>query len=192
MSDVVVAPTENEMATIRNMFSRAADAIVRASELGNRVTELEHQIDGFRRELETVKNTNAWLSDQLGTVRGQRDQLQHDLDHERAKNSALSQQVQEHSDTISIQQARINELEDKLRSREKESDDHLLRAMTAEEELAKVKAQMDEALGEVEDAVKKLTRVPKEVAPAIVPFPSDVSDSGSSEEPKTGTDPYRW
>src|SRR5262245_11010469 len=209
MTDVVAhqGPTETEMQHIRSIFSRAADAIVSASELAKRVTELEHTMDALKRELDTVKNTNAWLTDQLGNVREHRDRLTRELDEERTKTSRLSGELEDANHTITTQGNRIAELTDKLRDSQKESDDHLLRAMTAEEELQKVRTKLDEAFAWMEGA-QKLFKKPEEVA-SVTPFPTvatDTTDTAhvsealphsdkpapSMVEERTGTDPYRW
>jgi chromosome segregation ATPase len=210
MSEIVAnaGPTEAEMNHIRGIFSRAADAIVSASELKQRVTHLEHDMDVMRRELETVKNTNNWLTEQLGQVRGQRDKLQQEVDHANANISTLNKELDAAKETITDQSTRIGELTDKLHAAQKESDDHLLRAMTAEEELAKIRQKLDEAFSWMHEAQRlfeKPKEEPKEVAP-IVPFPDTgtagseaVGDSGEPTEPVEQRtvvggerDPYRW
>jgi|SRR5215475_6505073 len=203
MTDVVAAPTEAEMTSIRNMFSKAADAIVSASELGKRVAELEHEQRRIKEEVESLKATNQWLNEQLNTVRQHRDRLQGELDTERSTKDVLHRDLANANDTISANDIRIKDLSDKLHSSQRESDDHLLRAMTAEEELEKVKAKLDEAF-EWMDAAKKLfhREEPKEEVREPTPFPTPPvheptaagDDSHVAEEPKvaTGTDPYRW
>jgi len=203
MTDVVTAPTEAEMINIRNMFSKAADAIVSASELGKRVTELEKEQHRQKDEIEGLKASNQWLNDQLNTVRQQRDALQREIEEKRQGMEVLSRDLANAHDINTVSNARITELSDKLHASQRESDDHLLRAMTAEEELDKVKAKLDEAF-EWMDAAKALfhRNAPKAAEP--VPFPA--TDGGTihavvgepepaqpaHEEVKTGTDPYRW
>jgi len=209
MTDVAATPTEAEMINIRNMFSKAADAIVSASELGKRVTELEHEQRRQKDEIESLKASNSWLNDQLNSVRQQRDQLQTQLEQERHAKEVLSRDLANANGVIEHNNARITELSDSLHRSQRESDDHLLRAMTAEEELEKVKAKLDEAF-EWMDAAKALFRrdEPKEVkepipfptvaveptVPADVPSPVHVDGTPTQEPEKvaTGTDPYRW
>jgi len=208
MSDTIVTGSEQDMANVRNVFSRAVDALTSLPTLAQRVSELEVSQNRMKNELETVRNTNTWLSEQLGATRKERDDLSREL-------SVVHRELNETKQEVESLKARLDERDEtiaKLREQlKKEQDDNVAlmdRAFKAEEELTEVKKQLDEAMEWVKtihDTIGKRVK-PQEVATplgfhavghgpteSVQGEPTHVEDQSVGEEaPKTGTDPYRW
>lgn len=185
MTDVQVTPvpTEAEMAQIRGIFARAADSIVAASELGHRVAELTKEVEGLRRDVEWLRSTNQRLNDQLIEVRGERDVARSkavDLQHELNEANAA---IGVHANTISSQRETISYRNETIARLNRESDDHLLRAMGAEEELGKVKAKLAEASAWMEEVQAMLRPKVETVDPTPVQAPEPWAQSGPMPEP---------
>ena len=94
MSDGTMSPLapvqEDEMSHIRQIFDRAANAIVQASELSKQVADLQSQFQALKNDMEYLRKRNAELDVALADVRGQRDQAMRERDE--AKNNHAAEQ----------------------------------------------------------------------------------------------------
>jgi chromosome segregation ATPase len=203
MSDTIVTGSEQDMANVKSVFNRAIEALTSLPTLAQRLSDLEASHNRMKNELETVRNTNTWLSEQLGATRKERDDLSRELSTVHRELDETKREVQELKARLDERDATIEKLRGELKAEQDQNVELLERAFNAENELAKVREQLDEAMKWIEgihDTIGKRVR-PQEVAAA--PFPG-VGTGGQSEhvEPhatvvdeqveRTGTDPYRW
>jgi hypothetical protein len=143
---VQVSPvTESEMGHVQDIFRRACDAIVGYSELGRQVQELTTKVEALTRELERLREDNKFMSEQLYETRKQRDEARVDAQETHGALVIARNDLSVVKADIEHKDALITSFRQKVATTERESDDHLLRAMHAEEELAKVKAKLEEA-----------------------------------------------
>lgn len=189
-------PTESEMTRIRQIFEYAANAIVRASELGKQVTELEGRFKTLENDHTQVLARNDELVQSLSEIRMQRDEAQSKLVEVRSSLSNAQGEIEvgrkaltEATDKINRLEADVRRLQDELTDTISHWDKADARATQAEANLAKVKS----ALGIVD---------PPKVAPQAEPQPPDagpvqsiISPEPRPIEPADGVDfnrPYHW
>jgi FtsZ-binding cell division protein ZapB len=143
---VQVSPvTESEMGKVQDIFRRACDAIVGYSELGKQVQELTTKVEALTRELERLREDNKFMSEQLYETRKQRDEARADAQETHGALIIARNDISVAKADIEHKDALITSFRAKVATVERESDENLLRAMHAEEELAKVKAKLEEA-----------------------------------------------
>jgi hypothetical protein len=70
------AVTQEDIGMFQDMFSKLSNILVKASDLGAKIPELESQLSALSAESESVRKRNMELDEQLATVRGQRDEAQ--------------------------------------------------------------------------------------------------------------------
>lgn len=71
--------SESDMRAIQNMFERAANAIVNASQLGKEVDALRVQVNTLVTDTNRLRETISWLEQENATLRTQRDEAQNTL-----------------------------------------------------------------------------------------------------------------
>lgn len=143
-------PSEAEMMSIRNIFDRAANAIVQASELAKTVAELQSKFDAMARDLDLVKDRNASLETALSEVRAQRDTAIAERDQVR---NDLSQTMSERNhamDVIDSYKTQVEHLQAKLDAMTNERDyavDEWHKADTGKARAEEKLRQIQHALG---------------------------------------------
>lgn len=152
--NIAPIPTESEMSNIRQLFERAANSIVDASKLAAEVADLRRIVEETKREIETVRNNNKWLDEQLQETRKARDEARseaHDkglrLNEANAKIDGLESRSSSQEQTITSLKQEIDSLYKHLDQTEGERDkalalvDRLVaKAEQAQEHLSKVMA----------------------------------------------------
>lgn len=79
--DVQTLPAvqEQEMRAMQNLFQRAANTIVEASNLGKEVQALKEQLKGLLADTDRMREHITWLEQENATLRNQRDDAQNAL-----------------------------------------------------------------------------------------------------------------
>src|SRR6267154_759270 len=107
-------PSEDEMTSIRQIFERAATAIVQASELAKQVAELQAQFNSLRNDMEYLRQRNQELDTALADVRTQRDTAMRERDEVKDKAHSFEMALSQANDTNAQQAATIQRLRDEL------------------------------------------------------------------------------
>jgi len=167
MSDIVnhtQGMSEEDMAKVRSLFARGADAIVSASQLARDVEELRKSMDELKQSYEEVVTNNKFLLRQIHDLDTQLAEVKNDRDEARKELSAFNQRLAQRDDEIKELQTAHNEQADTIARLRKESDDYQFRAMDAEDKLDTIKGKLSEATAWFED-VNTFLNPPKEPEP---------------------------
>ena len=137
-----LAPTEEEMSQVGNLFDRMRNAIIDASHLAGEVAELRKAVSELRSEVEVVRRDNHYLTEQVNSLRTARDhavaEASAQVTARQAAEHALAAEVAAHDVTKSLHSQAVMDLFDAKRSR----DDEAYRNLELSEELEKVKGQL--------------------------------------------------
>lgn len=81
MNDLITKEqaSESDMRAISQMFARAANAVVDASELGKTVKVLQNEVEKLVGDTQRLREHISWLEQENVTLRGQRDEAQNAL-----------------------------------------------------------------------------------------------------------------
>lgn len=81
MNDLITKEqaSESDMRAISQMFARAANAVVDASELGKTVKTLQGEVEKLVGDTQRLREHISWLEQENVTLRGQRDEAQNAL-----------------------------------------------------------------------------------------------------------------
>lgn len=159
-----VSPVEDaDMNAIRQVFEKAMNSIVSASQLAKVVADLEHRVNDLVKSTEDMRRQNAWLDESLTKVRQERDEANRHINElttnllgtERERDTLLHR-----NDTMA---QRIVELEDSLAQVRKERDDYGMKHMEASEALDKA----HKAMATIKDALGAIATV-QEAKPEMV------------------------
>lgn len=203
----VPAATEGEMAHIKQIFERAANAIVQASELSKQVGELQAQFTSLKNDLEHFRQRNAELDTMLSDVRTQRDKAIEERDSATRNARDLDETCYNQQNTISNLKAEVEDIRNKLNRALTDSDSWMQAAEKSDNDLQAANsklAKLREALGIVEPKAEP-TPVPQPVAQTLPvgsahvdptptyndPFPTEPSKPSSDDTLHTDT-PTPW
>jgi chromosome segregation ATPase len=142
------------MGHIRQIFDRAANAIVQASELAVKVSELSHRVDELNSEMEKVRRNNLWLDEQLTTVRDQRDTAKREASEAKAELAKVNSELDIAHSRVNALEGDIQHHKDRLAQAISERDDYGLKQMETSDALAAATAKLSklrEALGVEEE-----------------------------------------
>lgn len=107
-----LAPSEDEMTKVTEVFAKMRDAVIDASKLAQEVAELRSAVEGMQRELASLRDSNRWLDQQVTELREQRDTAlreKHEvLSHGLQLQGEVSR-LQAHGDSQRAELARLNE-----------------------------------------------------------------------------------
>ncbi len=186
MTDTNVASTEDgEMSKVREIFERALNAIVAATQLSKEVEQLRGDVSTLRGEIDSVRAYNQRLDVELTATREQRDQALRDkqaaidelnrlsVEHEREK--------QEHDATTNS----LGVLRSTHESLKHDHDSVQLHNMELEEELKQVKA--------AHEKIKAALGIqPRDVTSGKWQSPGDVQEPApeQADTQRTGTGDY--
>lgn len=147
-------PSEDEMSGIRQIFERAANAIVQASELARQVTDLQAKFDKLNGDMEYILSRNQELITSLNEVRGQRDTAMRERDEANNQIHSQGNTITQLQETNTYQAGVINDLRAKLEAMTNDRDialDEWHKAdeakALAEGKLADIEAHMAKAFG---------------------------------------------
>lgn len=135
-------PTESEMNSFRNMLDRALNAIVQASELAKVVEAVKTELDGLKHEIQTVRDNNRWLDEQLNRVRAERDEAKAQLGETLADLTSMTAQRIGLEQANGNQAALIGELRSRLDAAKAESDGWMQAAEKSGDELKVAMAKL--------------------------------------------------
>jgi len=205
---VAPIPTESEMASIRQIFTNVANALVRASELAQQVTDLEARFSSLNQDHMKVMARNDELTQSLHEVRSQRDdgarlldETANNLRAAQASITDLTHQVEFGKTEIDRLNAKLKQVNDEAAHYAEEADKHERRASEAE---AKLKA-IHQTLGIPEVAAKPeptptpepTQAQPEPYTPPVNPEPRPLSQEEAAPRTEQGpevdfTKPYHW
>ncbi len=175
---------DNEMGKVREIFERALNAMVQASQLSKDFASLRAEFDVLRSEMESVRADNVRLDNELVATREQRDQYAKD------KYAALDELNKVQAELTS-EQARSNDwsnrhevISQSHENLKREHDHVVMQALELEEENKGLKAQLEK--------VKAVFGIqPRDVSTGQWQSPSIVDEpKPEPEQPRTGTDPF--
>jgi chromosome segregation ATPase len=142
-----LAPSEEDMNRVTEVFAKMRDAVISASQLAQEVGELRNAVGSLRNELESLRSTNRWMDGQITDLRAQRDSLQerHTLaTQEIARLASDKEDLQRHCDNQRATLAGLNEQVAALRRANGELESTALEAWAARDELQK---KLDAVIG---------------------------------------------
>lgn len=147
-------PTEQEMSTIRSMFERAANAIVQASELSVKLTELEGRFNALQQDMEAQRRRNQELDEFLTDVRRQRDEARNQAFEAQRKLSDTQAELGHAQELVKSQADEIERLKTELKAAQEDAhtahesaDRAQERAQTAEAKLHEIEEFAQRAFG---------------------------------------------
>lgn len=148
---------------IRTWFAKGADALVSASALAQRFEGMEKTMADLKQSYEEVVSHNRFLLRQVASMETEAAQVKTERDEAKREVSLFNQRMAERDDTINTLQGDNRGLHETIQRLSKESDDHMMRALKAEEVVDKVKSKLsflrdtvddvDAAVGAVEAVV---------------------------------------
>lgn len=161
-----LAPSEDEMNKITEVFGKMRDTVIAASALAKEVGELRNAVGDLRKEVDHLRETNHWLDQQCTELRTQRDQAIRDksatIDELNRAKSELDL-VQHHFNNQQMELARLN---DEIAKVKRERDDANFRVL----ELEEAKEASDKRLAAVQSALG-IAQPVKELEPIPQPSP---------------------
>lgn len=172
-------PTEDEMMAIRGLFARAADAIVNASNLNKRVTEMGDQITRLTAEVESINRYNRSLLEQITELRQKNTELQDTIASMQTEVSRSRQLMAQRDDEIKALQDHSNAQADTIVRLQRESDDWQHKHNV----LAEVQGTLRSKVGVVADSIKDMHEALNPVQ-VVEPTPVEPSHNSDWAEPQ--------
>ncbi len=133
---------ESDMATVREVFQKALDAIVAATSLSKQVQQMQADMDGLRRTFDEVHARNVELDRMLADTRRQRDEaeqaasaLRNELASTKNNANELDQLVHEQQ----VEQDRLRSENEAIRNERNAAQDQ---SLALEDALAKANAKL--------------------------------------------------
>lgn len=157
--------TEEDMSKVRSLFARGADAIVSASQLATEVQELKNTMSELKQSYEEVVANNRFLVRQINALETELTEAKKERDEAKLEVSHFNQKLAGRDHEIQELQTSHNEQVETIARLRKESDDHMMRALKAEESFDNVKAKFHG----IRDAFKDMGDVLSEVDEVLYP-----------------------
>ena len=142
-----LAPSEEDMTRVTEVFAKMRDTVIDASKLAGEVAELRNSVGALRNELETLRERNRWADEQITTIRMQRDEAmaqRSEFSNDCAKARNERDELQRHCDNQRETLARLNEQVAQLR---KERDDALFKVEELNEVGQTLQDKLDTIVG---------------------------------------------
>lgn len=173
-----LAPSEDEMNKITEVFGKMRDTVIAASALAKEVGELRSAVGDLRKEVDHLRETNHWLDQQCTELRTQRDQAIRDKG---GVIDELNKAQRELSDTkyhTENQRAELVRLNEQIASLKRERDDANFRVLELEEANATL--------------AEKLAKIGDLFSPPLKEFPKEESETERALQvsAQTPTPPY--
>ncbi len=179
---------DQEMARVREIFERALNAIVSATQLAKEVDSLRGDVSSLRSEIDNVRAYNQRLDVELTATREQRDQALRD------KSAAIGElnqarvelnQTQKDRDDWRVSHDTVAEVHESLK---REHDNVQMQALELEEENKSLKAQLEKVKAvfgiQPRDVSTGQWESTKNVLQEAAPEPNN------DPNVRTGTEPY--
>lgn len=164
-------PSEEEMNVVRNLFAKAADAIVNASVLGKRVKELEQSVSSLTAQVESMKSYNEHLIEEIANLRNQKQELQTKINEMQTEVSTSRQQMAQRDHEIGELQSLHNSHVETIARLQRESDDWMQKHTVADSLANTFKAKLRDLMDLAKD-VDILVNPPAPPVPEV-PVPED-------------------
>lgn len=116
-------PTEQDMSIFRQVMDNALNSIVQASELAKTVAALKVEVDGFKQDLEILRQRNRDLDEMLTHVRSQRDEAERKLSETATQLSSTKAVLDNAQGLVESHARTIAELQGQVESLKKQRDD---------------------------------------------------------------------
>ena len=162
-------PSEEEMNVVRNLFAKAADAIVNASVLGKRVKELEQSVSSLTAQVESMKSYNEHLIEEIANLRNQKQELQTKINEMQTEVSTSRQQMAQRDHEISELQSLHNSHVETIARLQRESDAWMQKHTVADSLANTFKAKLRDLM----DLAKDVDILVNPPTPTAAPVPED-------------------
>lgn len=188
------AVTQEDIGMFQDMFSKLSNILVKASDLGAKIPELESQLSALSAESESVRKRNMELDEQLATVRSQRDEAQRNENNIRFELSQVKEAHEVTAASLHSLQTDYNVLRESFNQAKSERDDYGFKNMELQDKLDAANAvitKFKDLLGSISGpSVPEPVVLPPFVEPAqsatpITPPATVDEPSLISEAPKT-------
>jgi hypothetical protein len=172
MTDIIHTEpmTEEDMNKVRSYFARAADAIVDSSKLAKSVEELKNTMSELKQSYDEIAANNKFLLRQINTLENENTALKVELDSVKMERSHFNQRLAERDDEIRELHTAHNEQAETIARLRRESDEHMMRALKAEEVVDKVKGHFSVIKNMVQDFGDAFVEVEQLLYPAPETF----------------------
>jgi chromosome segregation ATPase len=151
--------TEEDMSKIRGLFAHAADSIVNASHLSAEVQGLKNTMNELKQSYEEIAANNKFLIRQIGTLEVEVSEVKRERDEARTELSTFNQRIAQRDDEIKELQTSHNEQAETIARLRRESDEHMMRALKAEETVDKIKERFMAVKSSLKDLDADLSEV---------------------------------
>ncbi len=186
MTDTTVVSTEDgEMSKVREIFERALNAIVQASQLSKDMAQLRSEFNALHSDVENLRQRNTDLDNELASTREQRDQYLRDKHAAIDELNQVKAQLEATHTANEAYQSRYGELSQTHETLKREHDNVQLHNMELEEELKQVKA--------AHEKIKAALGIqPRDVTSGKWQSPGDVQEPApeQADTQRTGTGDY--
>ena len=142
-----LAPSEDEMRKVTEVFAQMRDAVIASSQLASEVQELRNAVGSLRNELESLRSTNRWMDGQITELRQQRDEA---LAAKEGAQSAYARVTHERDDLqrhCDNQRATLAGLNEQVAALRKERDEAQYEAESYKDAVKGLQAKLDAVIG---------------------------------------------
>lgn len=182
---VAPIPTESEMASIRQIFTNVANALVRASELAKTVTELETKFSSLNEDHTRVMARSDQLEQSLSEARMQRDEAQSNLVQVKAERDAANAEATANANGWSEAKTEVDNLNAKLETVGIDRDAAYKAWQEVDARAAKAEATLNELKAKMETFFSK----PAEPTASPEPIPEPRPLTEAEVHPPQADDP---
>lgn len=137
-----LAPSEDDMRKVREVFDAMRDTVINSSQLAGEVAALRGEVASLRSEIQAARESNHWLDSQVTELRQQRDQATRD------KQAALDELNRANADkqsltiTVENQRSELHRLNEEVARLKRERDDAEMRALEEQEGSAELRKKL--------------------------------------------------
>ncbi len=141
---IQVSPTEDtEMASVRQVFDKALNAIVDMTRLAKQVDSLSRDVSTLSDQVAHLRRQNEWLDEMLAKVRTERDELNHKLVEASHEVSAAKNENESLIHRVASLQSKLDTMTEARHSAEQARDEAQLKIMELEDTVQAHSAKLD-------------------------------------------------
>lgn len=144
---LVANVTEEDMGKVRQIFDHALNAIVGMSQLSKDVETLRAQVGDLTSTVTRYRSQIDTLDEALYRTRQERDAATQKVNETAQAKEHAESKLYETEQSLDHLRSDNSQLNDRLVAARRESDDHMMRALEAEDKLAKAEAKLQEVRG---------------------------------------------